>query len=217
MVSIESTAYEFAQKLAKIPEQQQFAAAVALTRTAKRVQVVAQAEVARKMNLKNPWTQKGIRITPATKEKLEAEVYSKDWYMPQQEGGAKRTAKSGKYYIPGDDFKNITGIDPKRQVIPRNLRHDKIGVRRIGPAGAVPFLIRSRKGGAQLLAVRTGRTATIKGPDGRLRAPIGILYLVVNRPVNIRARHFFFDPSVKEYDRVIADEYFKAYDEFVKL
>ncbi len=80
-----------------------FATAKALTDTAKDAQAeIRNKELPRVFDLKNRWTQSGIRITPAKKDMPSASVYSRDWYLTDHEHGKIRYPFRGKYIaIPG--------------------------------------------------------------------------------------------------------------------
>lgn len=201
---VKHTFTELSKKISKMPDDFRFAAAYALTQTAKEVQKSVREEMAEKMELKNTWTSRGIRIEPATKQKLESQVYSLDWYVPQQEEGATRTAQGGEFWIPGDGFQRVTGLDPKKKVIPVSLRKGKIMERRLGPGKNRPFMTKTRSG-KRILAVRTTEE----------RKPIEVLYFISEKPSKIKGLKFFFEPSQKTYDKVIEQKYNEGVQKYV--
>lgn len=87
-----------------VQKQHRFAAAVALTRTAQDVQQAERGEIMGAFDRPTPYTINSLRLRPATRERLEAEVFLKDdasgsgtpatkYLLPQIEGG-KRHLKS---------------------------------------------------------------------------------------------------------------------------
>ncbi|GAA0599197.1 hypothetical protein GCM10009099_40360 [Caenispirillum bisanense] len=87
---------EAIRQLRQLPKQTQFAVALALTRTAKDAQAEVIKSLGQKFTIRTAWVSKGIRIKPATKQKLEAVVFSKDDFMALQETGGEKTARDGK-------------------------------------------------------------------------------------------------------------------------
>jgi hypothetical protein len=126
----------FEQSLRFVPrEQMPFAIAVALTRTAQDAGQALRSEIQRVFDRPNPFTLSAIRVRPATKRKLEAEVWLKDdmeggiapshYLAPQVFGGdrplkryerallARRLLPPGMYAVPGagaklDSYGNIS-------------------------------------------------------------------------------------------------------------
>jgi cation transport regulator ChaB len=111
-------------------KQFEWATIVSLTRTAKEVQVATYAEMASKFDRPTPITMKSLRIRPATRQKIEAEVFLKSWevggknlrsmeeMIGHQFRGGDRLRKrmeeaftraglinSGEYLVPGPDAK----------------------------------------------------------------------------------------------------------------
>lgn len=81
-------------------DQMPFAAARALTWTAKDAQQEIKRNLPQQFILENKWTEKGIRITPADKKNLESEVYFKDEYMVKQEEAATLLPSGSHIAIP---------------------------------------------------------------------------------------------------------------------
>lgn len=211
---IKFEAKDWIDPIAKLPEQMKFAGAVALTRMAKLIQTdIKEKQLPDNFNLKNTWTQRGIRITHATKGTLFSEVWSKDWYMPGQDQGEKRQS-SKTIWIPGKDFAGVTGIDPHRKVIPKAFRSQNIFKKKFpvqpktgrGKSNAQPFLVKA-KSGAELIMVRSGDSS--EKPK--------VLYVGINKTVNIRGRRFFQEPAQREYDRHFLTLYDEAWSQYVKL
>ncbi len=117
-------AQRFVDELAK---QTLFATAVALTRTAKRVESAIKDEMAKSLDRPTPFTLNSLRTKPATKSNLTAEVKIKDeatkakpptaWLAPQVYGGARVAKRSeerlrragvlglNEYVVPGQGAK----------------------------------------------------------------------------------------------------------------
>ena len=194
------TLEQVVKRLKKLPDDIAFAGAVALTRTAKFVQKAVQDEIGEKFTLRNNWTKRGIRITPATKGSLQAEVYSLDYYIPQQDAGAQRRPKSGKFNIPGKHFYGLTGLNPKKKVIPKRLR----------PNNLVNTKVKGRK--AFAVKFKSGATGIAVGLENR---KLGVLFIQVKEPVHIRGRKIFHEPADDAYDKHISREFDIAWNQYV--
>ena len=100
----------------KLGKQARFAAAVALTRTAKDVQAAVPAELERDLDRPTDFTKRGTFIVPARKDRLEAVVGFKDRqakYMALQiAGGVYRPGEAG-IRLPGDIVLNSFGNIPR--------------------------------------------------------------------------------------------------------
>lgn len=87
-----------------------FAIARALTKLAQEAQKEIQQEIPKRFNVTRKWWLKqqptGIKITPATKQKLESSVYTKAYFAElQEEGGTKRPHKGSRIAVPSDNVK----------------------------------------------------------------------------------------------------------------
>ena len=194
-------------KLKRVNSNSDFAAAVALTRTAQIVQKDVKAELRNKFTLRNKWTEGGIRITPARKDKLESTVYSKDWYLPEQDEGGKRQPKEDGFFLPGEDFYRVTGQD-KTKVVKKKLRGNKIVSQKLNGKRVFRGKFKS---GARFIAVRKPKGSY----DPASERSFDILYVMVNKDVDIRGRKFFKDVASDAYDNHFQEEYDKAWDEFI--
>lgn len=213
---IKHTLPAVAKIIGRIPGDADFAGVVALTKTAKLIQAVVKDEAKKKFNLKNAWVLRGIRITPATKTKIEARVFTLDANIADQDKGGTRSGKE--FLIPGKEFKKITGIDPKKKVIPKRFKRKLLlsktsfpikkdtGGRKKTKNRARPFEFTS-KTGDRFIGVRRRSEAN----------SIGIVYLRKERSIRLRGRKFFEKPADREYDKVFQREYDLAFDKFVKL
>lgn len=187
-----------ANRLQNATEGMIFAGVVALTRTAKHGQTAVRDILPDVFNIRNKWTIQGIRITPATKQNQEAEVYSKDWYMPVHEEGGKRDPKPS-FWIPSKGLREALGLSIKQQIprwaAPKNLMKGK---RKIG--GNVPFYAKMKSHDVQGIFVRT--------TDNRL--PIQLLYTYHLEPVKIPKREWFYHEVIAAYDKYLEVEYNQA-------
>jgi hypothetical protein len=195
-----------ASKLKQVNKDVDFASAVALTRTAKIVQTDVKADIKNKFTLRNTWTERGIRITLAKPEKLESEIYSKDWYLPDQDTGGKRQ-KTGGIFMPGEDFYRVTKLDSKR-VVPKKFRGSKIQGQKFNGNKAFNGRFKS---GAKFVGVR--REAGTYDPEKERN--FDVLYIIVEDSVDIRGRKFFQDVASNAYNKHFQDEYDKAWDQYV--
>lgn len=183
-----------ADRLQNATEGMIFAGVVALTRTAKHGQRAVQDNLPEVFNIRNKFTIQGIRITPATKQNQEAEVYSKDWYMPVHETGGQRSNAKG-FWIPVG-IRAAIGISKKelipRWASPKNLLKYK---QKAGRLDSTPFY-RTIKG-----------TSGIWARDGSAKYPIHLLYKFHTDNINIPQRRWFWDEISAAYDRYIEEEY----------
>lgn len=186
------------EKLYQATDSMVFAGVVALTRTAKHAQRAVQDNLPEVFNIRNKWTVQGIRITPATREKQEAEVYSKDWYMPVHESGGQRSTSRG-FWIPVG-IRAALGIS-KKELIPQYARPKNLlkGNRKIGQAEPVtPFYSTIR--GITGLWMR----------DGLSRFPVHLLYKYQTEDIKIPQRQWFWYEVQAAYDKYIDQEYNEA-------
>ncbi len=98
-----------------------FATSLALTRTAQAIQADVRQDLSQRFVIRRDWISRGIRIRPASKTNLRAEVGSVDPFMARQELGGVKTAKGGGSVSiplvqgqggPGGARKTITTVTP---------------------------------------------------------------------------------------------------------
>jgi len=170
-IKIDSNLDQLARKFAAQAKQVQFAAAVALTRTAQDVQREVPGELTRVLDKPTPFTQRGTFVVPARRDRLEAKVQFKDRqarYMALQiAGGTYRPGDAG-IRLPGNVQLNAFGNIPRGLVkrLKQAAADGTLGAavaRRIGAQG-------NRRKGAAPLQLFYGQP-TGKGWQD---APVGI-------------------------------------------
>lgn len=186
-----------AGRIQNASEQMIFAGVVALTRTAKHGQRAVQDDLPKIFIIRDKWTVQGIRITPATKQNQEAEVYSKDWYMPLHEEGGQRKSPKG-FWIPVA-IREAVGITSLKQKIPQwaSARNLKSGRRKLPLANTKAFI--TTVNNTQGIYARIGKENIIR-----------LLYAYRLEPITIKARPWFFNNVNKAYDKYLEIEYDKA-------
>lgn len=160
-----------------------FALSLALNRTAKDVQVEVVSGLASQFTLRRNWTAKGIRLTPATKGSLVARIYTKDWYMrDQEEGGDRRPRNGNDIWVPTLAVRDggvLSGL-VRRNMRPRALRKAadeaaaKLGAtgkrhyRQPGEAYAKPTPF--------IAVMKNGKRGLFIRQDSSRRLPLTLLY-----------------------------------------
>ena len=98
-----------------------FASVDAINHTAFQCRKAAQKSLRDKFTLRNKWTERGILVEKATKQKEYAEVFSRDWYIAQREEGGNRvvpkknTLGEAAFEIPTKSFFDLVQqCEPKK-------------------------------------------------------------------------------------------------------
>jgi hypothetical protein len=167
---------------AEIYKQTQFGVAVGLTQTAKDGQAAVVSALRSNFTLRGSWFQQnmrhGIKIKPATKYDLQAEIRTAaDWLEPH-ETGKDKTARGGNVAVPTDAVRRN-----KRLIIPRAQRPKGLG--------AKVFVLQSKHGPVLVQRITRGKN---KG----LRVLYGL-----ERRVRIRKRSTFYEPIERTVKRNI--------------
>lgn len=98
MISVESNIDRLIRDLTDAERKQlPFAIARSLTWTAQEIQTEVRRELPRRFIIRNTWVSKGIRITPADKRNMTAEVGSLEDFMERQEEGGTKYPTVGKH------------------------------------------------------------------------------------------------------------------------
>lgn len=85
-----------------------FVAAKSLTQTAQEVQTTVRSHIREAFVLRRPNFEKSIKVRPATKQHLEATVYTMAGFAALQQTGGKQTARSGRLAVPHyDDLRQV--------------------------------------------------------------------------------------------------------------
>lgn len=157
-----------------------FGTAMGLTKTAKEGQAAVKGALKATFTLRGSWYEAsnkfGIRIKPAKRDDLSAEVRTNaDWLEPH-ETGKDKTARGGSVAVPTDQVRRN-----KRAIIPRAQR----------PKGLTgkAFKLMTRRGPVLAQRMKSGK-----------RKGLVILYGLEQR-VKIRKQSTFYEPIKKVVDR----------------
>lgn len=203
-----------------------FAWVLALNRTAAEGQVAVRNEMPSRFTLRRDWTARGVRTKLATKSTPVALVFTKDWYMEQQEAGATRQPRSGTLFIPGKSMLVREGQKSHGQVIasmrPRPLmRKAQKEIWRVSKTRAAPgqkqashrtpypFLMEYR--GFNGLWIRT-RGGSEAGGD---KSPIDLLYVIADS-AKIPQRWGFERTTIRVADAHLRRQFIRALDDALK-
>jgi hypothetical protein len=181
--------------LVTFDEQLVYAAAVALTRTAKDSQAAAIEAIRRTFTTRGLWylpgSRFGVRITPATKARLEATVRTAaDWLIPHETGEDKTAGGGGLLAIP------LVGRGRPRPSQGAKVRAD----------------LRPRALGGRSVVINTRRGPVLFGRQGgRLVAFYGL-----ERRARIRKRSTVIEPTVRTFDRSFGNNLAEAIAEALR-
>jgi hypothetical protein len=158
----------------KIAKNIDFGTAVGLTQTAKDGQGAVVSALKSTFTLRGTWFEQqnkfGIKVKPATKADLRAEIRTQaDWLEIHEEGGDK-TGLRGRIAVPTDNVRRN-----KRLIIPKAMRPAAL-------RGKRTFIIKTKHG--DVIFQRTG-----KGKRSKIKA----LYDLESK-VHIKKQSTFYDP-----------------------
>lgn len=102
-IKVDIDARDLTMGFKELERQIPFATALALTRTAQHAQAELKRGLEKDFTVRSKWVARGIRINPANKRGLAAEVGSRDQFMARQVTGGVKRGEGGKAIaIPGD-------------------------------------------------------------------------------------------------------------------
>lgn len=198
------------KRLGKFGKNLRFAGVLTLTWTAQDGQKEVRKDLNREFELRNTFTEKGIRIKPATKQRLESEVFTKDWFIAQHDPGDKRVKPRSTPLIIETEIRNILGMSKRAQftgekrkfkgarlynTLQQRTRKPPV----IGKTGNRPFIRRTKSGTAGIFVRRTNT-----------RLPIALLYKIQKKPVKIDKTKFFRRAVERAYNQKLIPNYNKA-------
>jgi hypothetical protein len=167
-----------------------FASAVALTKTAKHGQTAVLSKLRENFEIRNNWAEPsskfGVKITPAKKNDLKAEVYTRAGWMAKQEAGGTHLPRQKALAVPTENVKRN-----KKQIIPRAQRPGMLRTQ-----GS--FILQTKRGG--VIAMRK---------KVRKRSELTVLY-GLEPSVKIKARPFMRVPVESAVDKHLSNEFNKA-------
>jgi len=171
-IQIDTNLAALERQFSGLAKQLRYAAAVALTKTAKDVQAAVPQQLERDLDRPTTFTKRGTYVVPARRETLEAAVNFKDRqarYMALQISGGPRQAGAAGIKLPGNiklnAFGNIPrGLIAQLKTAAQSGSLSKTITRRLGAAGP------NRRKGAAPIQLFYGQPI---GP-GWQNAPVGI-------------------------------------------
>lgn len=166
-ISVKTDIENALKKLQSITEAKQFrfAVAKALTQTAYDVQKEVRANMPNRFILRRQWIVQGMRVERATKQNLEAMVYTKDKFMRLQESGGIKGPLRNYLAIPTSMVKRT-----KTEIIRKSDRPAALGSK------------------AEVVEVNGNKWLALKKPrKGANSQRLRLLYLLVPR-ANLRER-----------------------------
>jgi hypothetical protein len=166
-----------------------FGTAVGLTRTAKAAQAASVSAIQSAFTVRSNWYQQsnkfGIRITPATKQKLQSSVHTLAYWLEPHERGGKKTSRrpSGMLAVPQINVRRT-----KRQIIPKAQRPRNLKGSFVIPTRSGPMIF--------IRAKRRSKAGVREGYDPNLRA-----YYALEPSVHLKRQSTFFDPIQKTVEQ----------------
>lgn len=164
----------------KLMGQINYGTAAGVTKTAKEGQAASVKSLKSTFTLRNNWFEQnnryGIRIKPATKRDMQAEVRTNADWLERHETGEDKHARGGRVAVPTDQVRRN-----KKMIIPR-------GQRPKGLAGKI-FVLKSKRGDVLAQRLKRGK-----------RKGLIVLYGLENT-VKIKKQSTFYSPIEKVVKR----------------
>lgn len=181
-----------------VAKEANFAAVVALTRTAQSAQQAVKDRMAAEFILRNRYTQRQVRMKPATKRDPVAAVYltpEADYMIIHETGGTKRP-RGNHIAVPTDEV-----WPNRRRVLPLGKRPRELAKK---STKRKPFLM-IPKSGARLIVQRVGKE----------RLPVRVLYSLSRNP-EVRKRLQFIETVTENFRGRFSQEFVTAFEEGLK-
>lgn len=232
-IGVKDTSSEFLKAQTKLGNSILFASVVALTRTAQKIKAAEIDLMKAKLDRPKPQTLNSLIVKPATKEKPEAAVETKDrsgisgvpsgvYLSPLVDGGRRRmkasekqlrTQGSGSYWVPGefaelDAYGNIKGGTIAKILSQLRLRRDSTanasGSRKSkGKRKTSAFFLRGN------IVFLRQTEFTGGGREDQIKP-----YLFLIKPPKYRAILPFYQTAEEVADQHLSAEFSKAFDQF---
>ncbi len=155
-----------------------FVAAKSLTQTAQEVQTEVKQHIREAFVLRRPNFEKSIKVRPATKQSLEASVYTMAGFAALQQTGGKQSAQSGRLAVPRYD----------------DLRQVKAG-RKTNAAGS--FLLKLKSGGHAIASRANGEFRILYYLKNIAYTPKRLNMLEIGEEVSMRRFPLIFRDSLR--------------------
>ncbi|HEV2707060.1 MAG TPA: phage tail protein [Pyrinomonadaceae bacterium] len=180
-------------QLRSLDRQITFAAARALTATAKEAQQASINAIEQTFTTRGPWylpgNKLGVRITPATKQNLEAAVHTDADFLKLHETSGTKTPKGSHLAIPTRNVRHTPRQTIQRPQRPKNLKRT--------------FVVKTKKG-TRIIFQRAGK--------GKRSDDMRAMYILEPR-ARIRKESTVIGPTVKVVERRFGQNFQKAFGE----
>lgn len=198
-----------------------FAWTLALNRTAGQAQAELRTNLPADFTIRRNWTERGIRVKGATKAAPVAYVFTKDWYMQDQETGAeRRPAKAPTLFIPSLNVRESGSFSGE---VVKDMRPKAL--LRAGAKADLRAVARQGKGKARayggprmgkdyakplafVAALKTGKTGLFIRRDHH-RVPLTLLYTLQDS-VKIAPRWGFAAKTTRVADKILRRRFIEA-------
>ena len=156
-----------------------FVAAKSLTQTAQEVQAAVRGHIRESFVLRRPNFEKSIKVRPATKQNLEATVYTMAGFAALQQTGGKQSARSGRLAVP----------------VYNDLRQVKAGRKTNAPGS---FLLKLKSGGIAIANRAGGEFRILYYLKNIAYNPKRLNMLEIGEDVSVRRFPLVFHDNLRE-------------------